>query len=62
MSLWSQTVGACFPAPIGDPSLPISVAETGGRRGSEYLDKRRFTLRRLLVSYWTDWVLIVFLW
>lgn len=61
MSLWSNAVGSCFPAPQGDPTLPVS-AYSGERRGSGTRDKRPFTFRRLIASYWSDWLLIGLLW
>lgn len=63
MSLWNNTVGACFPAaPQGDPTLPVTAYEGDRRVASGHRDKRPFTFRRLIKSYWSDWALIGLLW
>jgi hypothetical protein len=63
MSLWNNTVGACFPAaPQGDPTLPVTAYEGERRVSNGHRDKRPFTFRRLIKSYWSDWALIGLLW
>ena len=59
-----QIVAGCFPASGSRPELPFTdddVLPTRNRRGSRS-QSRAFTFRRLVKSYWSDWVLIIFLW
>lgn len=60
-----QIIAGCFPqSGSGRPELPFhedDIITTSARRGSKS-ESRSFTFRRLIKSYWSDWVLIVFLW
>jgi hypothetical protein len=56
-----QIIAGCFPD--RRPELPLHDDELlpRARRGSKS-ESRAFTLRRLVQSYWSDWVLILGLW
>jgi hypothetical protein len=54
----AQPFTACFPQRRTE--LPLHDDELPRRRDKS--ESRAFTIRRLVGSYWSDWVLIIFLW
>lgn len=72
MSVVANSLAACFPAPAQaesqyplpqytqGASVPASQRADGARHRPGQV--RGFSWRRLVSSYWTDWLLILCLW